>query len=154
MEKKTNIRLLIFVFTLLLPHLALAQQLSFTLDGKNYFKENNRLDLHVAATTSNTSWTDNYVTIANSKFANYKYYYRVTTVDDDFESAVSNEVNCSSNSMWKINDATNNVKMIYEYNLANNYPNPFNPTTIIKYSISNAAADLGQRVVIKVFNIL
>lgn len=116
--------------------------------------ENNRLDLHVAATTSNTSWTDNYVTVANPKFANYKYYYRVTTVDDDFESAVSNEVNCSSNSMWKTNDATNNEKMIYEYNLANNYPNPFNPVTIIKYSISNIAADFSQRVVIKVYNIL
>ncbi len=116
--------------------------------------ENNRLDLHVAATTTNTSWIDNYVTVANPRFADFTYYYRVTTVDDDFESAVSDEVYCSSNSIWKKNDVNNNEKVIYEYTLANNYPNPFNPTTIIKYSISNVATEFSQRVVIKVYNIL
>jgi len=41
-----------------------------------------------------------------------------------------------------------------EFYLAQNYTNPFNPNTTIKYSIPNVSAELNQRVVLKIYNIL
>ena len=41
-----------------------------------------------------------------------------------------------------------------EINLMNNYPNPFNPTTTIRYTITNNASDFSNQVTLLVYNIL
>ena len=109
---------------------------------------NKRLSLNVAATTSNNSWIDHNVTVGNPKTSQFNYYYRVTSMSADNESAVSNEVSCKSNSIWK-ESVDNNNTVSYKYGLADNYPNPFNPTTKIKYTLKEKG-----RVQIKIFNAL
>ena len=42
MKKILNIRFLVLVLFLLLTHISSAQNLSLTLDGKTYFKENSK----------------------------------------------------------------------------------------------------------------
>ena len=109
---------------------------------------NKRLSLSVAATTSNNSWIDYNVIVGSPKTSQFNYYYRVTSMSGDNESAVSNEVSCKSNSIWK--ESVDNYNTVsYKYGLSDNYPNPFNPTTKIKYTLKEKG-----RVQIKVFNAL
>ncbi|PIS45675.1 MAG: hypothetical protein COT22_04060 [Ignavibacteria bacterium CG08_land_8_20_14_0_20_37_9] len=109
---------------------------------------NKRLSLSVAATTSNNSWVDYNVIVGSPKTSQFYYYYRVTSMSGDNESAVSNEVSCKSNSIWK--ESVDNYNTVsYKYGLSDNYPNPFNPTTKIKYTLKEKG-----RVQIKVFNAL
>lgn len=106
------------------------------------------------ATTSNTYYVDNSETryvggIGQS--ADY-VYYKVRAVDDyDQFSAYSNTVSA------KVNEGTTEEKivinpdeeMVVVFNLANNYPNPFNPSTEISFGLPEESF-----VNIKVFNIL
>ena len=99
---------------------------------------------------STHSWTDNAVTVANPKFAPITYYYRVTSVNYDLlESIVSGEVNCGSNTIWKMSETDEEVALSLDYNLYQNYPNPFNPTTKITYSLKESG-----NVQIKVYDVL
>ena len=112
-----------------------------------------RYSYSLAGTTSSTSWTDSY-TAANPKFALSTNYYRVTAVVSGYESITSSEVSCGVNATNK--SAVDNTEELtkIEYELSNNYPNPFNPSTIIKYSVSNVKADFSQRVILKVYDVL
>ncbi len=93
-----------------------------------------RYSFSLAGTTSSTSWTDSY-TAANPKFALSTNYYRVTAVVLGDESITSSEVSCGVNATNK--SAVDNTEELtkIEYELSNNYPNPFNPSTKIKYSV-------------------
>ncbi|MBU2444686.1 MAG: S8 family serine peptidase [Bacteroidetes bacterium] len=118
-------------------------------DSYNVYRSEHgrRMELYVATNTTGTSWTDNQVIVSDPKFKK-RYYYRVTTVDGNYESAVSDDVSCASNTLWKNNAYQVNINT-YEYKLLKNYPNPFNPLTTIKYSLKEEGL-----VKIKVFDIL
>ena len=94
-----------------------------------------RMFLYSIATTTDTFYTDNNVTVVHPKYAPITYYYRVTSVSNGYESPVSSEVSCGSNTIWKIADNNNN-KDLRTVEIFQNYPNPFNPTTVIKYRIN------------------
>ena len=82
---------------------------------------------------NNYSWTDNGVTISNPKLAGTTYYYRITSYDYLNESITSNEVTTWSNTINKENNSTSN--RMFEYKLFDSYPNPFNPSTVINFSL-------------------
>ena len=86
---------------------------------------------------STHSWTDEEVHVDHPRFANIYYYYRVTSCygyETDDESITSEEVSCGSNSLRK-NDIQRGNNIGFSYKLFNNYPNPFNSSTKITYTI-------------------
>jgi hypothetical protein len=52
-----------------------------------------------------------------------KYYYRLKQVDNDGQTKYSNEIEADVNFIPSV------------YSLENNFPNPFNPSTVIRYSL-------------------
>ena len=89
------------------------------------------------ATTANTTWTDNDVTINSA--SQTIFYYKVTAVDvDSNESDYSNTV--STHGYWVPKDlaeqSKNRMQMIpQQITLYQNYPNPFNAGTTIRYRL-------------------
>jgi len=72
-----------------------------------------------------------------------QYYYRVRAVNASGESGSSNIIEVT---MPVSSDDPNNVPVVTE--LIGSYPNPFNPTTSIKFSLANP-----QRVIIRVYDL-
>lgn len=93
-------------------------------------------------------WVDNSVIIADKFNTTSRHYYRITTVDSNpYESITSTQV--STNSNWAEKMFSGDFNGLIEYKLYNAFPNPFNPTTTISYSIKEAGM-----VNLEVFNIL
>lgn len=102
------------------------------------------------ATTTNTTWTDPFTTIDTS--APSRVHYRITAVDDaDNESDYSKSVYTHSYQVPKPSDESNETiaRLPEEFQLHANYPNPFNPHTLIRFDLPEAA-----EVTLKVFNLL
>jgi hypothetical protein len=121
--------------------------------GADYYKvyrsePNLKMLLNTITTTSNTSYTDQSITVVHPKFAPVTYYYRVTAVDNGYESPVSSEVSCGSNTVEKIYE-NNFAENTNKFELFNNYPNPFNPSTKINYQIGKESF-----VQLKVYDVL
>jgi hypothetical protein len=52
-------------------------------------------------------------------------------------------------------DVDEGTNTVYDFNLAGNYPNPFNPSTTIQYSVPNAVDGMTtSKVTLKVYDIL
>lgn len=93
----------------------------------------------------NHTWVDNSYTVDGGGVPYYRY--RVTSEDDkQIQSITSNEVVVNAYIGWKIN---NEISEIFDYNLLQNFPNPFNPVTTISYSIKETGL-----VTLSIYNIL
>jgi hypothetical protein len=61
----------------------------------------------------------------------------------------------STISSWQgISNITTNYSVPFKITLMNNYPNPFNPSTTINYTISSTSSDFSNQVTLIVYNIL
>lgn len=119
--------------------------------GYNIYRANStfgRYSYSFAATTTSTSWTDNSYTVQNPRFAPSTNYYRVTALASGLESITSAEVNCGTTYGNSANHGPEPAQTI-EYTLEPNYPNPFNPTTSISYSVKEKGL-----VTLKIFDVL
>ncbi len=83
-----------------------------------------------------TSTEKNYYVFRDKNILNANYTYRLKQIDYNGTSTYSNEINIGVNTALK-------------YDLLQNFPNPFNPTTLIKFSIPKS-----EFVQIKIYDIL
>ena len=85
----------------------------------------------IIGVTTDTIFLDN---VNNLKYNPESYYYKVTSWDStSHQSAPGNEVGVLLTGQAEIPP-----KVIEEYKLLNNYPNPFNPTTTIPYILKES----------------
>jgi hypothetical protein len=92
---------------------------------------------HNASYTTH-NWTDNNVTLPGKFDPQIEYKYKIIAVDNtNKESVYSDQVSIIGNGdLWKEGEGeTENDYAVTEYQLFNNYPNPFNPTTTIHYDV-------------------
>ncbi|MCG6913481.1 T9SS type A sorting domain-containing protein, partial [bacterium BMS3Abin03] len=91
------------------------------------------------ASTTNTYYVDNAEVKYSKPNTKIYVYYKVIAVDeDDDESVFSDEVRGAVND-YESKRTTENEDLSQkpeEYKLSTNYPNPFNPTTAIKYQLA------------------
>ena len=106
----------------------------------NIYRSENGLDFDSINTTSESSLTDTTV------FVGTKYYYYVTTVFNQWESNPSDTVQAIVESITSL---TEKEELPHSYRLSQNFPNPFNPKTIIKYEIPTS-----DYVELSIYNIL
>lgn len=100
----------------------------------------------VIGTTTNNYFVDNQFYYSNPT-GDFGCTYRLRVKDTQNKFSVySDEVFIRAEMMGKI---TTNIEPIISYNLDSNYPNPFNPSTIINYAVKDAGL-----VSIKVYDIL
>lgn len=91
----------------------------------------------IVGSTASTSFIDVDVTITSEEMATGKYYYRVKAVNSGGESGFSNTVATWGESFLKerTTDDIHVNAFPQTYELIGNYPNPFNPTTVISIGL-------------------
>jgi hypothetical protein len=122
------------------------------IDHYNIYKKSNSQGYQYFDQTQNKYYEDVTETINSGGGQGHTVYYYVTAGSvSDYESNASNRVSINVNGLpieQKIKEEEV-VKEHFEYFLSSNYPNPFNPSTQISYSIAQDA-----EVTIKVFDML
>ncbi len=110
-------------------------------------------DWHIKATTTNTTYEDpDEIVLTGPKQANESLaYYKLKAVDlgsnpSDFSNEVNIRVGIEPPSKISVGNYSGES---YSYQLYQNFPNPFNPTTQISYSIKSAGT-----VTLKVYDML
>ncbi|MDR9418966.1 MAG: M36 family metallopeptidase [Gracilimonas sp.] len=103
-------------------------------------------DFYSSWSISNTNWTDYSVFIDPQEDILVCYY--VTVVDNDLESYPSNRVGTNGMAPLKRLEKPE-VDLPEQFALQNNYPNPFNPTTEIRFNLPE-----DSEVSIRVYNIM
>ncbi len=97
-----------------------------------------------------TTSQPNSYSFADNSLSTGKYFYRLKQIDFDGSFTYSNEVEVD-------------LSLPQTFSLEQSYPNPFNPSTTIKYTIPNVtlsalsraeSRDEGSRVILKVYDIL
>ena len=102
------------------------------------------------ATTTNTSFVDNEFEITAPRWATDQVQYRMRTkATNNAYSPYSNIVSSQGVSYYQQKISKPVVELPQEFSLAQNFPNPFNPTTEIAYNIKEPVF-----VTLKVFNSL
>ena len=109
------------------------------LDHYEVYKKKGTGSYSYYASTTNTYYVDNAEVKYSKPNTKIYVYYKVIAVDeDDDESVFSDEVRGAVND-YESKRTTENEDLIQrpdEYKLSANYPNPFNPTTAIKYQLA------------------
>jgi len=127
-------------------------------EGADYYNvwrtpgEYQPLNWTVIATPTGTSYTDNWIIISDTQGATDEYIYKVSAVNDYGNSEFSNSV-----STWGIEPEEREIgedlmlqpDLPEEFGLSQNYPNPANPETSIRFQMPEAA-----RVVLKVYDLM
>lgn len=102
--------------------------------------------------TSSSSYTDYDFIITNPHFGTDQAEYWIVAVDYSNKLSIdSDHLDASSQSLiqWKLFEDMTTSSVITDYELNQNFPNPFNPSTVINYAVKDAGL-----VKIKVFDIL
>lgn len=120
----------------------------------NIFKQDVTSNFQYLASTTNTYYVDMYETKYSSGNTKQYIHYKIKAENTDNENSLSSDpvtAIVNGNDLDKVtsdNSKLNNDEIL-NYSLSENYPNPFNPSTIISYTIKDEG-----RVLLTIHNLL
>jgi len=114
---------------------------------KIYYREGGTGNFSLLQTVSASTYEYRHVGLAVG--SGILYEYKVQAYNNQSSSDFTNTVSINTDGFYKSNPEVLNNTVVKEYELGQNFPNPFNPTTTIGYKIMNEGF-----VSIKIYDIL